>query len=285
MDKPGRLFVADTGNNRVLVFNTPLTKQSAADLVIGQPTVSASAPYTFTAAPANFTANITFNGPAGSKNAVNRLGMYTPYDVAVDSADNLFVADTQNNRVLIIPEPANPANNVTPSEVIGQPIVSGSSPHFVFTPAPANFTDSACYSGPSETNALSLCLPIGLTVDGSGNLYVADNRNNRVVELNHPLTNQRANIVFGQGSNGALPSAFTASTCFGASTAVPPSATGLCNPWHAAVDSSGNLYVADFSNNRVLQYHEPLVTPTPSPTSTRTPTPTPTHTPTPKPGS
>jgi sugar lactone lactonase YvrE len=226
VDHLGHLYVADTGNSRVLVFNAPLAKQSP-NIVIGQPRVSAKAPYTFTAAPTNFTSNIGFNGAPGSNNAVNRLGMFTPYAVAVDSADNLYVADTQNNRVLVVPEGAVPSN-VTPSEVIGQPSGSGSG----IAPAPANFTSSICFgdsnlTDPFHVNALGLCDPIGVALDPSGNLYVSDNRNSRVLEFNHPLTNQRADIVFGQGANGALATAFTSDVCYGASVIVPPSATGL----------------------------------------------------------
>src|SRR5208337_2667044 len=78
--------------------------------------------------------------------------------------------------------------------------------------------------------ATSLNTPSGVAVDGSGNLYVVDFNNNRV--LYYPSGSTAATGVYGQGGS------FTTNT---AST----STTGLSNPLGVAVDGGGNLYVAD----------------------------------------
>ena len=100
----------------------------------------------------------------------------------------------------------------------------------------------------------SLYGPYGLALDAGGNLYVADATNNRVLEYNHPLTNQTADTVFGQAD-------FTHNEADqGGSTA----ADSLSDPYGAAIDPAGNLYVADASNNRVLEYDQPLANPVPT---------------------
>ena len=50
-------------------------------------------------------------------------------------------------------------------------------------------------------NASALCSPCGVAVDPSGNLYIADSNNNRVLKYNTPLTTDTtADLVFGQGN-------------------------------------------------------------------------------------
>ena len=101
--------------------------------------------------------------------------------------------------------------------------------------------------------AASLCSPSGVAVDSAGNVYIADTANNRVLEYNTPLTTDTiADRVFGQGGS------FTSSTC----NLVGISASSLCQPLDVAVDSSDNLYVVDWQNNRALEYFTPISTDT-----------------------
>ena len=106
-------------------------------------------------------------------------------------------------------------------------------------------------------SASSLNFPCGVAVDSSGNVYIAD-ENNRVLEYNTPLTDGgrtprgSANLVFGQGGS------FGSTGCNDDTSGGAPTANDLCKPWGVAVDASGNLYVADTSNNRVLEYDTPL---------------------------
>ncbi len=98
--------------------------------------------------------------------------------------------------------------------------------------------------------------PSGVALDGSGNLYVADHSNNRVVEYNTPLsTNTTADLVFGQGGNFAS----TRMQQRRGKREQPELPIGV------ALDASGNLYIADIDNNRVLEYNTPLTTGTPPP--------------------
>jgi hypothetical protein len=91
-----RIAVADTGNHRVLIWNTfPNTNGTAADIVVGQP---------------DFTTN---TGAAGTQ------GLRSPVGVSSNRL-SLYVADTNNSRVLVyntFPTMNQPAANV----VLGQP--------------------------------------------------------------------------------------------------------------------------------------------------------------------
>jgi hypothetical protein len=106
-----------------------------------------------------------------------------------------------------------------------------------------SFTSAVCNLG--GVSAGNLCAPVGVGVDDAGSLYVADQGNHRVLAFTAPLsTDATADGVFGQGGS------FTSNT----PNLGGASATSLNGPIAVAVDDGGNLYVADGSNNRVLEY-------------------------------
>ena len=128
-----------------------------------------------------------------------------------------------------------------------------------FTSTACNFDTGGTFSSPPT--AIDLCDPSGVALDGTGNLYVSDYNNHRVLEYNTPLNpgsgesgagDATADTVFGQGGS------FTSKTCnSGGATA-----GSICVPTGLTVDGSGNLYVTDGFNNRVLEYNTPLTTDT-----------------------
>lgn len=151
-------------------------------------------------------------------------GLIGPYYLAFDSSHNLWVADSYGNRVLEYKAPF--STDEAASIVIGQP----------------NFTSLA-----SATTQTGLDTPIGLAFDSSGNLWVVDSSNNRVLEYKAPLsTGEAASLVIGQPN---FTSANTETT-----------STGLNGPNGLAFDSSGNLWVADLINGRVLEFPAPFST-------------------------
>ncbi len=104
-------------------------------------------------------------------------------------------------------------------------------------------------------------------------MYATDNNNNRVLEYNNPLINNTADLVFGQFGS------FSSATANNGGV----SASSLWGPLDVKADVSGNIYIADAINNRVLIYDNPLAptaSPTPTATATATPTVTATSTPT-----
>src|ERR1039457_2650406 len=103
-----------------------------------------------------------------------------------------------------------------------------------------NFTTATANNGGITANSLSA--PVGDVLDSVGNLYAADNSNNRV--LFYPAGSTTATRVYGQGGS------FTTGT----SNTGGVTANSLSGPYHVALDSTGNLYVPDNANNRVLFY-------------------------------
>ena len=169
-------------------------------------------------------------------NFPDQYALYYPFAVTIDASttpNRLYVADDSNSRVLGWNDVTTFANGAPADLVIGQP----------------DFYSNACNTG--GVSGSSLCYPYGITVDASGNLYVADYVNSRVLEYNTPFAGcgsfpcvgASANMVFGQDG------IFTSNAANNGGV----SANSLAYPFGVAVDGNGNLYIADASNNRVLE--------------------------------
>jgi sugar lactone lactonase YvrE len=171
------------------------------------------------------------SGFTGSAAATSSTGLSGPTGLAFDSSGNLWVVDNGNSRVLEYSTPFSTGEGA--ALVIGQ----------------SSFTSSDY----SDTNSTGLSYPTGLAFDSGGNLWVADQENDRVLEYKAPFsTHEAASLVIGQPSFTSRDCAFT-STC-------AASPTNLFDPNAIAFDSSGSLWVADGDNNRVLEYAAPFST-------------------------
>ncbi|MGR8934565.1 MAG: NHL repeat-containing protein [Gammaproteobacteria bacterium] len=208
---PNRIYVSDPSNNRVLAWNTVAA-------------FTTHAPATLVFGQPNAFATLPNNGGISNK-SLNR-----PRALAVDGAGNLYVADQSNHRVLMFKTPF--TSGTVADGVFGQ----------------TGFTTNGCNFG--GLSAKSLCTPAGLALDSSGNLYVGDFSNNRVLKYQAPLTNKTAVKVYGQSGN------FTLNTC----NLGGISADSLCGAHGLAVDAADNLYVADSSNSRILEFNKLPVT-------------------------
>ena len=160
-----KFLIVDTNNNRVLVFNqTPTTNGASADLVIGQP---------------NFTSNGIVDTTTGAVSA-RSLRLAGSGATPVGSEEELIIADSANNRILIyrpFPTTSYPYAKV----VLGQP----------------NFTSTSNNAdGPTER---SMRLPEGVGIFGKS-LLVLDTTNNRVLVYdNIPEENfAPAHVLIGQ---------------------------------------------------------------------------------------
>ena len=257
-----RLFLADSGNNRILIWNTiPANNTQLPDLILGQPNLTV-------VGPANTTSASTLNGPAGvfsngtqlfvADNGNNRVLIWNSFptsngqaaDVVLGQPDmastdpnngglsastmtnpssivthgtKLFVSDTGNNRILVwntIPTINGPGADFA----LGQPdLVSGD-------------------EDPSGYTASSLGEPNGLLIVGT-KLLVADSDNGRVLIWNTLPTamGQDADVAVGQNDLISY-------------TTGLPDATHLESPQGLASDGT-RLFVTDSNFERVLVWN------------------------------
>jgi len=184
------------------------------------PTVFSSAP---TAIIGQAILQSTTTPTAIAPNLVEGRELFSPQAVAVDNSASppiLYIADTQNNRILVYKNALGFATGAKADLIIGQ----------------SDFF-STSQGGPSAPNsALSqtgLASPTAVLVDGSGNLYVADSGNNRVVRFPQPTQQTGSlfaiDLVIGQKDQNSAspnqgltaPTAKTLALTSGSSASVP----------------------------------------------------------------
>jgi DNA-binding beta-propeller fold protein YncE len=221
---PNRLYVLDAKNHRVLGWRDAAGFANAqpADLVIGQPS-----PFGFDCRGGRAGMCIAF--PFGG-NVHEALGL------AVDAHGNLYVSDTENNRVLELDSPF--TTDTLADRVFGQP----------------SFDKTDC--GSFRTG---LCAPGPLAVGADGALFVADLLNNRVVVYRHPLDSPaQSDLVVGRP--GCYKTPGPANLCFSVPTCSFPSCDEIYFVTNAglALDAAGNLWVSDSVRHRVLKFTDPL---------------------------
>ena len=150
-------------------------------------------------------------GYSGDGSAGTSAELSAPWGVALDASGNLYIADSGNNRVRKV----TPGGTISTYAGTGAPGFSGD----------GNAAISAKLSAPS-----------GVAVDSNSNLYVADAGNNRI-----RIVSPGGNITTYAGS-GTPGFSGDGSAATSAQLSLP---AGL------AVDSSGNLFIADTNNNRI----------------------------------
>lgn len=201
IDSTGRLWVADFYNSRVLRFDTAASKANGADAdgVLGQP---------------DFTT---------SDNGATQNGMNFPDGVFADSGGRVWVGDSGNNRVLRFDNAAAKADGANADGVLGQP----------------DFT-----SGTSATTQTGMFIPVGVSVDSSGRLWVVESSNHRVLRFDNAAA--KANGASADGVLGQQD--FT-------SNALATTQSGMQYPTGVAMDETGRLYVSEGQfNNRILVF-------------------------------
>ena len=150
-------------------------------------------------------------GAGGDGGPATEAQLAFPFGLAVDGSGNLYVADTNNHRIRRIDAEG------------------------VITTIAGTGEGGAGGDGGPATEA-QFFSPYGLAVDGSGNLYVADQGNNRIrrIDLEGVITTIGGTGEWGFGGDGG-----------------PATEAQFSFPNGLAVDGSGNLYVACTQNNRI----------------------------------
>jgi uncharacterized protein (TIGR03437 family) len=245
------LYVADTGNHRVLVFRgsdqwlkDEWGRPRLANLVLGQRDFYTTAP----------------TGPGFGLD----WGFTTPSSVALDKNGNLFVYDAGNNRVLRFPKPLEQTGDDIgrPDLIIGQPSLKQRNPNMSTN---ANQPPSAS-SLKSNSNATGL-LAASIAFDNDGNLWVVDPGNNRALRFPSEIvggprnvepgfTGIQANVVLGQPDfNTAL-----INPGQGNKPENRLNKTRMRYPSAVAVDSQGNVFVSDDLSRILVWRRGSLVT-------------------------
>jgi len=247
VDSAGNLYIADARNNRV-------RKVSPGGIIT---TVTGDGRYRY----------FGDGGPATSASVA------WPSGIAVDSADNLYIADSSNHRTRKVSAagtittvagdgfkdasihgrysgdggPATSASLDSPSGVAmdwaGSLYIADTQNHRIRKVSPggaiATFAGNGAYkfAGDGQAATLaSLSSPKGVAVDLAGNLYTADYWNNRIRKISAGgiITTAAGNGTPGFSGDGG-----------------PATSASLDWPKDVAVDLAGNLYTADYSNNRI----------------------------------
>ena len=232
VDSSGNLFVADSGANRVLEYNAPFNTDTVADEVLG-------------------TCG-DFTGEGMGCTGVSAATLNSPTAVAVDPGNNLWVVDAGNNRVVKYANPVAGGSSIAASVVLGQL---------------GSFTSSACNLGAAAPTADSLCFAgfdAGLTFDSSGNLFVSDSGNNRALEFLAPAQAGTSPGVSGSSGDTTADQVFGQNGSFVTTnyqSAHGESANSLLSPGGIVLDSSGDLFIADEGNQRVLEFLSTALSP------------------------
>lgn len=218
-DSSGNLYISDAVHCRILRFQPPFSNDMKASLVIGAPSLTTASSSACTATPSTFGRNLF-----GSN--------YSAAGMAFDVSGNLWVSDYQNSRVLEYTTPF--SNGMSASIVIGQKNMTGGS-----------CNQSATYSPTADT----LCYPSNIAFDSSGDLWVTDGGNNRVLEFRPPFSaGMSASLELGQPSSAPF-------TSFDPDSSA---STGFDHPSGLTFDTTGNIWVADSGNNRVVKFEAPF---------------------------
>ena len=264
LDGGGNLWVADSGNSRVLRFPAPFAQsgQITANLVLGQaaftssspePTAATmSAPYgvAITASGQVVVSDIAYNrvllfvkpsggdftngeaatGVIGQANyfstgagSAASNGLNGPRLMATDALDNLYVADTGNNRVAVYGSASTPAVNPSASfsltglnNPVGASVSSATGQIWVADTGANQVLQYPAFSqlvaNPTPIAGVNCAEPLAVTFDALGNPVIAESVFNRVSFFYPTMRAQSAASYFFRYAPGMLASLFNQGT-------------------------------------------------------------------------
>jgi hypothetical protein len=240
---PGRMYVWDSSNNRILGIDLAKCYSSStpctADIVIGQPSGydhgACNLDSGFQGYPERAIASAsTLCGVPESAASITEWKSFV--SMFVDSAGNLYVPDHMNNRVLKYNSPF--TTDTIADEVWGQDDFTGNKCNKGVTPS----ATSLCFMSDGASGA-------GVSLDSAGNLWVADGGNNRVLRFPKisGVISKMADLVLGQPD-------FTTGGDYSYGTGL----NRMHAPTSVRIDSGGKVYVTENEGQRVLVFTPPF---------------------------
>jgi trimeric autotransporter adhesin len=217
VDSAGNLVIADTDHNRVRVV------AASTGTFYGQ-AMTAGDIYTVAG-----NGTLGYSGDGGPATSAE---LNDPGGVAVDGSGNLVIADSENDVVRVVA--------ASTGTFYGQAMTAGD----IYTVA-GNGTAGSSGDGGPATSA-EFAFPEGVAVDGSGNLVIADTLNGRV-----RVVAASTGTFYGQAMTAGDIYTVAGGGTSGLGDGGPATSAELSDPEGVAVDSSGNLVIADTLDSRV----------------------------------
>jgi sugar lactone lactonase YvrE len=236
IDKDGNLFIADQNNHRIRMISCATVTSTGGTCT---PTLSQTAGDIYTVA-GNGTAG--YNGDA---QAATSADLYYPYGVTTDADGNLYIADEYNFRIRRVACGTGISGCVNPSGETGGDIytVAGDG--------------TAGYSGDSgAATSAELYYPTTVSVANSGDLFIDDYYNFRIREVSCVTTTSTGGACTastGQTAADIYTAVGDGSAGYGPGDGVVATSATLYYAIGVAVDSSGDLIIADQDNERIRE--------------------------------
>ena len=186
----GNAYIADTYNHRIRVVLT------------------SGIIYTIAGSGATGSTSGSFSGDSGNATSAT---LNSPSTVGLDSSGNVYIADTDNNRIRKID-----VSNGIITTIAG--------------------TGATAYFYSSIATSATLNAPYGVTLDSFDNIYIVDSGHNRVRVVENGIITTLAGSASSSGFSG---------------DGGPATSSKLDKPSTMQVDALGNLYICDMANQRI----------------------------------
>ncbi|MBI3611550.1 MAG: SMP-30/gluconolactonase/LRE family protein [Nitrospirae bacterium] len=205
LDPEGNLYISDTGHHRIRRVDV---KTGIITTVAGTGT----------------------RGNIGDHRSALRARLSSPHGLAFDSNGNLYISDTENERIRMLDK----QGNIHP--VVGRKAALSANP--LLSKSLQEHDHSKMYMPGKESEEIELAPPHHMAIDLKGNIYITEMGSNRILKMD--MTTGKLIVIAG---------VITAPGYAG--DGGPASRASTMNPHSVAVDAEGNVYIADTLNNRI----------------------------------